>query len=301
MRLDQARTGKTPPQVAELHQEKLPAAMETASDVRYYGFRYYNPSTGRWLSRDPMGEQGGVNLYGMVGNDPVNDIDPLGLASMRPGYGTLPNPTFPPNPAWDGMDPYAAFKEVLYRLGINSDPLANRLLSHYMRAGGADFYLNLDDMRDLRVTANIKAKPRPSPKNLQDYINEAKSSGNCCVSVNDLRVEGGARTNGTLGGFTVVYNGELCMSAGGTWNFKGYMYFYDYWNFEPHLKGVTQRSARGANDVETASKWIRGTPFSVYSVGVGAEQSSFENETRWSSAGWDDYSDYNRHHSGDLR
>lgn len=45
----------------------------------YYGYRYYNPGTGRWLSRDPIEEQGGVNLYGMVGNDPSNRWDYLGL------------------------------------------------------------------------------------------------------------------------------------------------------------------------------------------------------------------------------
>lgn len=45
------------------------------------GFRYYNPSTGRWLSRDPIEEQGGVNLYGMVGNDPLSRYDYLGLSA----------------------------------------------------------------------------------------------------------------------------------------------------------------------------------------------------------------------------
>jgi RHS repeat-associated protein len=45
----------------------------------YYGYRYYNPRWGRWLSKDPIGERGGVNLYGMVGNDPLNYVDCLGL------------------------------------------------------------------------------------------------------------------------------------------------------------------------------------------------------------------------------
>ena len=40
--------------------------------------RYFDPSTGRWLTRDPMGYGGGVNLYGYVGNDPANEDDPDG-------------------------------------------------------------------------------------------------------------------------------------------------------------------------------------------------------------------------------
>jgi hypothetical protein len=40
----------------------------------------YDPRLGRWLSRDPIGEAGGFNLYAYCGNDPVNRHDPLGLA-----------------------------------------------------------------------------------------------------------------------------------------------------------------------------------------------------------------------------
>jgi RHS repeat-associated protein len=46
----------------------------------YYGYRFYRPSIGRWISRDPIREQGGLNLYGFVQNNPVNRLDPLGLA-----------------------------------------------------------------------------------------------------------------------------------------------------------------------------------------------------------------------------
>jgi RHS repeat-associated protein len=45
----------------------------------YYGHRYYNPSTGRWLSRDPIEEEGGFNLYAFLNNDPMGDFDFLGL------------------------------------------------------------------------------------------------------------------------------------------------------------------------------------------------------------------------------
>ena len=44
----------------------------------YYGYRYYNAGTGRWLSRDPIGERGGANLYCCLKNAPVNHADALG-------------------------------------------------------------------------------------------------------------------------------------------------------------------------------------------------------------------------------
>ncbi len=45
----------------------------------YYGYRYYSPSLGRWPSRDPIEEEGGANLYGFVGNRPMDLADIFGL------------------------------------------------------------------------------------------------------------------------------------------------------------------------------------------------------------------------------
>jgi uncharacterized protein RhaS with RHS repeats len=50
--------------------------------VTYYGYRYYNPELGRWLSRDPIRERGGLNLYGFADNHPVGRLDYLGLSCM---------------------------------------------------------------------------------------------------------------------------------------------------------------------------------------------------------------------------
>ena len=45
-----------------------------------FGYRDYDPHTGRWTARDPIGFAGGdSNLYGYVHGDPINFIDPLGL------------------------------------------------------------------------------------------------------------------------------------------------------------------------------------------------------------------------------
>jgi RHS repeat-associated protein len=45
----------------------------------YYGYRYHNPSYGRWLTRDPVEESGGANLYALLANDSISRSDYLGL------------------------------------------------------------------------------------------------------------------------------------------------------------------------------------------------------------------------------
>jgi len=46
--------------------------------LSYYNYRYYDSVDGRWLSRDPIEESGGLNLYGFVGNSPITGWDSLG-------------------------------------------------------------------------------------------------------------------------------------------------------------------------------------------------------------------------------
>jgi uncharacterized protein RhaS with RHS repeats len=50
---------------------------------------FYDPHIGRWLSRDPIEEDGGINLYAFVENDSPNAIDLLGLDFIAVGATTL--------------------------------------------------------------------------------------------------------------------------------------------------------------------------------------------------------------------
>ena len=52
---------------------------DSETGLIYYNYRYYNPNLGRWINRDPIEEQGGWNLYVMIGNNVNNKMDKCGL------------------------------------------------------------------------------------------------------------------------------------------------------------------------------------------------------------------------------
>jgi RHS repeat-associated protein len=51
----------------------------TASNLYLTLYRAYDPTFARWINRDPIAEEGGLNLYGYVSNDPINNTDSSGL------------------------------------------------------------------------------------------------------------------------------------------------------------------------------------------------------------------------------
>ncbi|MBK8268125.1 MAG: hypothetical protein IPK83_07380 [Planctomycetes bacterium] len=60
------------------------AAAEGERGLYYYGYRYYSPRLGRWVTRDPSGESGGTNLVQFCSSAPNNYFDPFG-ESPEPG------------------------------------------------------------------------------------------------------------------------------------------------------------------------------------------------------------------------
>jgi RHS repeat-associated protein len=69
-----------------------------------YGLRFYDPSLGRFINRDPIAEAGGANLYAFAGNSPVNRFDYLGLNDRARPFGPADyvwGPT-PESPGEDG-------------------------------------------------------------------------------------------------------------------------------------------------------------------------------------------------------
>ena len=75
-----------------------------SSGLYYYGYRFYDPTSQRWLNRDPIEEEGGCNLYGFVHSRPIDSVDLDGLVNFPriptipsfPWPNPLPRPTRPP-------------------------------------------------------------------------------------------------------------------------------------------------------------------------------------------------------------
>ena len=91
-------------------------ASSSSTTFIVYGYRYYTPELGRWLSRDPIGVRGGVNLYCMMGNESIGKIDRFGME------GALPPPIMgPPNPnTW--FVEFSVHVEVQFELRWDADP-----------------------------------------------------------------------------------------------------------------------------------------------------------------------------------
>jgi RHS repeat-associated protein len=74
------------------------------SDLMCYGYRYYNPSTGRWPSRDPIEEKGGLNLYGFNCNQPISKYDLCGLITKTVRDGVWSQADISTSPVWAPKD-----------------------------------------------------------------------------------------------------------------------------------------------------------------------------------------------------
>ncbi len=149
----------------------------------YYGYRYYSPQLMRWLNRDPIEEEGGVNLYTMCRNCPLSMSDALGLATIS-DY-VLANLGY--DKSWGLLGPYglsvpaigARLQIHAYIRGNIAECCQNRKKkSYYFGVIGFEAYLTWGHGKPNRPRGRDRNKPDPyRPGKRKKYDTDPPDSG----------------------------------------------------------------------------------------------------------------------------
>jgi RHS repeat-associated protein len=179
-------------------------AWDAALGLVQYTFRPYNPFDGRFTQRDPIKEQGGLNLYAFAGNDPVNRWEYLGNAyfALRPLAGWPWLPVGSHNPLDDWMNTEISHEQIFFEDGKSP---AN--YGYFADMGGTnreDKVLLLSGYRKTKTGFNdcvmriaitkVSAKPysllglgKPKKYNCQDYMEAIRKKYYELMSDPDIR------------------------------------------------------------------------------------------------------------------
>jgi RHS repeat-associated protein len=186
------------------------------------GLRYYSPGAGRWLSRDPIEESGGSNLYAFVSNNSVNSYDPYGQASQ-------------------GQDISDLRQTALEWRGQGWDFAANLLTTFYTGKGSytpsqadADKIKNSSEYRKAAKEnlAELAKKLCSEGKGGQQAISEGKAGG---LFAFDVQYYSGELLR-ALGGAHFYYTGSMTLCCSGAiegWSADVTMSQEDNYTFAP--------------------------------------------------------------------
>jgi len=178
---------------------------DSETGLLYYGFRYYQPQTGRWLNRDPINDRGSQitrsvlpegdlqeesNLFAFVRNDPLGRFDPWGLAyfALRPLQGSPWLYGYSKNPISDFFNVEISHETVFFEDGklpanlgffydTNGGEVRSDSLDGYRKTDGG-----WNDCLMRTATANVPARPYcllgkgPNKKfNCQDWADAVRA------------------------------------------------------------------------------------------------------------------------------
>lgn len=153
--------------------------------------------------------------------------------------------------------------------------LPRKFLNNYMDDTGTAITLSRQEMMDCNPIVDLHRS-----RGLMNDVASLRASGGGSKTSN-WSGWGGAMTNGTLGNFTIRYQGTLTVNPDGTWHFNGSMTFYDYWDFNT---GGSNRPLGAELKVRVANTFLPGQPFHIYSQQVNVSQSSNASRASWNAS-----------------
>lgn len=137
-----------------------------------YIYRKYDPSLGRWINRDPVEEQGGMNLYVNSLNSVVFIIDGLGLKNYKIGFDDPKIKHDIGSGRWGSVNPqflYRALRTlVLAKPTSITFPDAFAHLQHYLGNTGSTYTIRLDKM--ISSSRNVRSLMAQELKEAKSFI-----------------------------------------------------------------------------------------------------------------------------------
>ena len=174
-----------------------------------FGFRTYDPSLQRWLTRDPIGALGGWNPYQFVGNNPINRIDRYGLADG----------TEDPDP-FEGSDSYCAellarIASLIANLGTGNPGMTDGVMLELLMDEWLDKCRNYDTLPTASEEClnTIPVSPTPAPGSRNRSPAPTNPPSTFCSRNPELCVGIGIGIIGIGVGATCLFQPELCAIA----------------------------------------------------------------------------------------
>lgn len=162
-------------------------------------------------------------------------------------------------------------------LGFFDHYLPRKFLNNYMDDTGNPITLTKKEMGDCNpVGVDIRRSA-----DFQSTLAGLRDSGGGVSAINCTALAG-AMTNGTLGNFSVRYQGVLTVNGStGEWAFVGSIVFIDFWDFNT---GGANRPVMAEVKVQVANALLPGSPFNIDSVPVAATQTQADPQCNWTAA-----------------
>ena len=251
--------------------------------MNIYGYRWLDPLTGRWPSRDPIEEQGGVNLYGFVGNGGANSVDNFGLeAYVERAPGEPANPLAPNDRdsrkggGFKSRDPIDIENRVVTEMSSKKGiavilvlrmkyPNAVRHLAHYFGKSGDKLRINEPSLLATKGGSDNLTLEFNDARSAAERIGASKNAGEE-FRIGASKWSGGKNTPETSmdwflasGGFRGAGYATVCKNLDGTFTMDFvWKYADEYnWNFGNSIRipdGAVDALNNGGykNDVKEA-------------------------------------------------
>lgn len=225
---------------------------DAETGLYYYGYRFYHPVLMRWLTRDPLEEEGGANLYEFANNAPNCLFDPLGNSPYMKGEQEPPRRTTLTAGTWNTIAAPSGTWMIQLRARLNviggqlhSWPDASRHFRHFLDNTGSPLEIRFKGMNEESRTAHTHLE-----RELRDAITFAErlaSSDGRFVMVTPS--ETGSRNNEgnwlyAVGRYSTWARASV-VKCGNSFSMNWHFYFRDIydWELNNNLRGglVTDR------------------------------------------------------------